>query len=142
MTLFVDKKEKYDFGGFTSDLKKTEYNLAAQGLSFEKILNSTPKTTEIPSGMFTSGKYVVFFNIAWNLKKVQIGFINYQTDLDKYFDIFADSMSPKLVAGFHKLREQVKVKDQSELNKIELSDNELDFEIAYRNYKEQYNRQS
>ena len=141
MTLFVDKIEKYDLGGFTTDLKKAEYILATHGLSFEKILNQTPKTTELPSGMFSSGKYVVAFNISWNLKNVNIGFINYQTDLDKHFDVFADSMSPKFVAGFHKLREKIKVKDQAELNKIELSDNELDFEIAYKNYKEHCNRQ-
>ena len=28
MTLFVDKLEKYDLGGFTTDLKKAEYILA------------------------------------------------------------------------------------------------------------------
>ena len=141
MTLFVDKIEKYDLGGFTTDLKKAEYILATHGLSFEKILSETPKTTELPSGMFSSGKYVVAFNIGWNLEKVNIGFINYQTDLDKHFDVFADSMSPKSVAGFHKLREKIKVKDQSELNKIELSDNDSDFVIAYGNYIELRNRQ-
>lgn len=141
MTLFIDKIEKYDLGGFTTDLKKAEYILATQGLSFEKILNGTPKTTELPSGMFSAGRYVVTFNISWDLKNVNIGLINYQTDLDKYFDVFADSMWPKAVAGFHKFRENIKAKDQSELNKIELSDNDSDFEIAYGNYIEYRNRQ-
>ncbi|WP_066225052.1 hypothetical protein [Formosa haliotis] len=141
MTLFVDKLEKYDLGGFTTDLKKAEYILAVHGLTFEKILSETPKTTELPSGMFSTGKYVVAFNISWDLKNVNIGFINYQTDLDKYFDVFADSMSPKSVAGFHKFREKIKLKDQSELNKIELSDNDSDFVIAYGNYIEHRNRQ-
>jgi hypothetical protein len=141
MTLFVDKVEKYDLGGFTTDLKKTEYILAVHGLTFDKILSKIPKTTELPSGMFASGKYIVSFNISWDLKNVNIGLINYKTDLDKHFDFFADSMSPKSVAGFHKLREQIKDKDQSELNKIELSDNDSDFVIAYGNYIEHRNRQ-
>jgi hypothetical protein len=141
MTLFVDKLEKYDLGGFTTDLKKAEYILAVHGMTFEKILSETPKTTELPSGMFSTGKYVVSFNISRDLKNINIGFINYQTDLDKYFDVFADSMSPKAVAGFHKLREKIKLKDKSELNKIELSENDSDFEIAYRNYIEYHNHQ-
>ena len=74
-------------------------------------------------------------------KNVNIGFIHYQTDLDKHFDVFADSMSPKSVAGFHKFREKIKAKDQSELNTIERSDSESDFEIAYGNYLEHCNRQ-
>ena len=68
MTLFVDKLEKYDFGGFTTDLKKAEYILAVHGLTFEKILSEMPETTELPSGMFSTGKYVVAFNISWDLK--------------------------------------------------------------------------
>jgi hypothetical protein len=136
MTLFVDKLEKYELGGFTTDIKKAEYILAVHGLTFEKILNETPKTTKLPSGIFSTGKYVVAFNISWDLKNVNIGFINYQTDLDKHFDVFADSMSPKSVAGFHKFREKIKTKDKSELNKIELSDNNSDFVIAYENYIE------
>src|SRR5688572_26315801 len=136
MTLFVDKLEKYDLGGSTKDLKKAEYILAVHGLTFETILNKTPTTTKIPSGAFASGKYVVMFNIAWDLKNVNFGFINYQTDLDKYFDVFADTLSPKSVAGFHKLKEEIKQKDQSELNRIKLSDNDSDFVIAYGNYIE------
>ncbi len=139
ITLFIDKLEKNDIGGFTTDLRKTEYILAVHKLSFEKILKDTPKTVEIPSGIFASGKYVVFFNMSWDLKNVKIGFINYKVDLDENFDVFADSMSPKAVAGFHKLKEQIKQKEQSELNKFELSDNDLDFEIAYGNYIEQRN---
>ena len=141
MTLFVDKLEKYDLGGFTTDLKKAEYILAMHNLTFDKILSETPKTTKIPSGMFSSGKYVVAFNISWDLKDVNIGLINYKIDLDKYFDVFADAMSPKSVAGFHKFKEKIKNKNQSELNKIELSDDDSDFVIAYGNYIEHYNRQ-
>jgi len=142
MVLFIDKIEKFDLGGFTTDIKKAEYILALHNLTFEKILNETPKTTELPSGMFMSGKYVVAFNISWDLKKVNIGLINYEIDLDKHFDVFADSMTPKSVAGFHTLREKIKQKDKSELNKIELSDDNSDFVIAYGNYIEHRNLQS
>ena len=140
MKLFVDKIEEHNLGGFTTDLKKVEYNLATHGITFEKILNDTPKSTEIPTGMFTSGKYVIAFNISWDLKKTRIGFIHYNIDLDKNFEICAYSISPKSVGAFHKLREQVKNKEKIELNKIELSDNELEFEIAYNNYVEHKNR--
>lgn len=141
MILFVDKVEKNDLGGVTTDFKKAEYILAVHNLTFEKILIETPKTTKIPSGMFASGKYIVSFNISWNLKKVNIGLMNYQIDLDKYFDVFADCMSPKAVAGFHTLREKIRLKDKSELNKIELSEDNSDFVIVYGNYIEQRNRQ-
>lgn len=141
MTLFVDKVEEYDLGGFTTDFTKAEYILAVHGLTFEKILSKTPKTTGLPSGMFATGKYVVAFNISWDLKKVNIGLINYKIDLVKYFDVFADSMSPKSVAGFHQLREKINLKNQSELNEIELSDNDSEFVIAYGNYLAHRNRQ-
>ncbi|WP_291101065.1 MULTISPECIES: hypothetical protein [unclassified Flavobacterium] len=141
MTLFIDKIEEFDLGGFTTDIKKAEYILAVHNLSFEKILSETPKTTELPSGMFPSGKYVVSFNISWDLKSINIGFMNYEMDLDKYFDLFADCMSPKGVAGFHIIREKIKLKNKTELNKIELSDDNSDFVIAYGNYIEHRNHQ-
>lgn len=136
MTLFVDKVEKYDLGGFTTDLKKAEYILAVNGLTFEKVLSQTPKTVKIPSGAFMCGKFVVMFNLSWDLKSANFGLIHYQTDLDKYFDVFADCMSPKSVAGFHQLREKIILKGDSELSKIELSDNDSDFVLAYGNYIE------
>ena len=141
MILYIDKIEKFDLGGFTTDLKKAEYILAVHNLSFEKIISETPKTTELPSGMFASGKYVVSFNISWDMEKVNIGLINYQIDLENNFDVFADCMSPKAVAGFHTLREKIKLKDKSELSKIELSDDESDFAVAYGIYIEHRNRQ-
>ncbi len=141
MILYIDKIEKFDLGGFTTDLKKAEYILAVHNLTFEKILSKTPKTTEFPSGMFASGKYIVSFNISWDMEKVNIGLINYQIDLENNFDVFADCMSPKAVAGFHTLREKIKLKDKSELSKIELSDDESDFAVAYGIYIEHRNRQ-
>jgi hypothetical protein len=141
MILYLDKLAKHDLGGFTTDLRKAEYILAFGKLTFAKILEKTPKTTELPSGMFSAGKYVVSFNISWDLSKVIVMLINYQTDLDKHFDVFADSMSPKTVEGFHKLREKIKLKDQNKLNSVSLSDNNLDFEIAYQNYNKFYSHQ-
>lgn len=70
-------------------------------LTFDEILSETPKTTKIPTGMFSSGRYVVAFNISWDLKNVNTGLLNYNIDLDKHFDLFADAMSPKSVSGFH-----------------------------------------
>jgi hypothetical protein len=141
MILFVDKLEKYDLGGFTTDINKAEYILAMHNLTFDKILSETPKTTKIPTGMFSSGRYVVAFNISWDLKNVNIGFLNYNIDLDKHFDLFADAMPPKSVSGFHKFKEKIKNKELSELNKIELSDDDSDFVIAYGNYIEHRNGQ-
>jgi len=50
-------------------------------------------------------------------------------------------MSPKSVLGFHKFKEKIKNKELSELNKIELSDDDSDFVIAYGNYIEHRNGQ-
>ena len=139
MTLFVDKIIENDLGGYTTDLKKAEYILAVHGLTFKKILSETSRNTKIPSGGFTSGKYVVMFNISWDLNHVNFGFINYQIDLEKHFDVFADCMSPKSVAGFHQFREKIKQKDQSELNRTQLSDIDSDFVLAYGEYIENRN---
>lgn len=42
---------------------------------------------------------------------------------------------------FHKLRQEIKRKDKSELSKIELSYNDSNFVIAYGNYIEHRNHQ-
>jgi len=132
--IFVDKLEKYDLGGYTTDPKKAEYILATQRLTFNKILSGMPSRVKIPSGGFTLGKYVVMFNISWDLENINVGLLHYEIDLDKHFDVFADCMSPKSVAGFHQLRE--KIKGMSELDPIELSDNDSEFMVAYENYIE------
>jgi len=79
---------------------------------------------------------VVMFNFSWDLNHVNFGFINYQIDLDKYFNVFADCMSPKLVAEFHQFKERINQKGQSELNETQLSDNDSDFVLAYGEYIE------
>ena len=137
MTLFVDKLIPNDFGGITNDLKKAEYILAVHNSSFEKILNQIPETTKIPSGMFGSGKYIIAFNFTRDLSFVNFAIINYSIDLERNFDAFADSnFSPQSMAGFKKIQEQIKQKKLSELNKINLSNNDSDFVIAYGNYIE------
>lgn len=141
MILFIDKLIVNDLGGITNDLRKAEYILAVHGWTFDEMLKNSSPTAKIPSGMFGTGRFIVAFNIAWDLSNVNFGFINCNIDLVKNFDTFADCMSPKSVAGFHKLQEELKLKKQSESTKIELSDNDSDFEIAYRNYIEHRNRQ-
>ena len=141
MILFVDKLIINDLGGITNDLRKAEYILAVHGLTFEEMLKNSSPTAKIPTGMFGTGRYIVAFNIAWDLSHVNFGLINYNIDLQKNFDAFADFMSPKSVAGFFKLHEELKTKKQSELSNIELSDNTLDFKIAYRNYIDHCNHQ-
>lgn len=140
MTLFLDTIAPNELGGLTTNLRKAEYILAVYKTSFEEILNKTPKTTQVPTVMFGSGKFIIVLNLPWDLKSVNLGVINYNIDLDENFDIFADCLSPKTVAGFHKLKEQLKNKDQSKSKNIELSDNDSNFEIAFQNYIDYRNR--
>ena len=136
MTLFVDKIIPNDLGGITKDLKKAEYILAVHNQSFEKLLSKIPQTTKIPAGMFGSGKYIICFNFSRDLSTVNFGIINHNIDLETNFDAFADSFSPKSVAGFYEIQKQLKSKKETELNSIELSENDSDFVIAYGNYIE------
>jgi hypothetical protein len=110
MILFVDKLIINGLGGITSDLRKAEYILAVHGFTFEQMLKESPSVAKIPSGMFGTGRYILAYNIAWDLSFVNFGFINYNVDLQKNFDAFADFMSPKSVAGFHKLQEELRLK--------------------------------
>jgi hypothetical protein len=142
MVLFVDKLENSDTGGFTTDLRKAEYILACHNKTFESIITITPEHIEIPSGMFGSGKYIIVFKFNRSLSDVNFGVLNSNIDLENNFDAFADLLPPKAVAGFHKLQMQLKTKKESELNTVEISDDDLDFEIAYRNLKNYQHRQS
>ncbi len=139
-TLFVDKLEDFDLGGYTKDKRKIEYIFASYGMSFEKILNEAPKTSKIVAGAFHSGRYVVFYSMDWDLKNAVLGFVNYKVDLVENFDLFADVFSPKAVQGFHDLKEIIKKKSELELNKIKLSDDSSEFEMAYNSYIEFVNR--
>ncbi len=136
MTLFVDKIIPNNLGGITNDFKKAEYILAVHKMSFEKILIESSGHSNIPSGMFSTGRFIVCFNIARDLSNVNFGFINYKVDLQNNFDAFADCLSPKAVMGFHKFQEKLRLKEEYELNGIELSDNDSDFVIAYGKYIE------
>lgn len=137
MVLFVDKLEKFELGGHTQDKRKAEYILACHNKTFMGILNTISKTTKIPTGMFESGKYIISFNIDRDLSNVNFGILNSNIDIEKNFDVFADCFSPKFITAFHKLQIQIKekIKNQGqEMSVIELSDNQQDFEIAYKNY--------
>jgi len=140
MTLFVDKIFPKNLGGTTNDLKKAEYILAVHNLSFDKILMESSGHKNIPSGMFPTGRYIVCFNISRDMSNVNFGFINHKINLIRNSDVFADCLSPKAVAGFHKFQEQLKSKSDSDFNNIHLSDNNSDFVIAYGNYIEHRNR--
>lgn len=131
MVLFIDKVEKFDIGGFTTDIRKVRYILATQNLTIESILDNTPRTTKKPALMLIIGRFVVYVAISWDLKNVTSAFINYTVDLDRNFNTFADTLSPKAVAQFHLLKEEIKELDKQYLNSIELSDDEQLFEKIY-----------
>jgi hypothetical protein len=142
MVLYVDKLELFGIGGFTKDLRKVEYILACHNKTFDSIIKSTPISTEVLSAMFGSGKYIIVFKFNRDLTGVSFGIINSEIDLEENFNSFADLLPPKAVAGFHKLQMQLKEKKRNELNTVEISDDNLDFEIAYRNLKNFQHRQS
>lgn len=133
-TIFIDKVEKYDIGGSTTDLKKAEYIFALHGMNFEQILSQCPKSAKTPGGAFISGRFIILYNLSWSLDRVLVALINHKVDLAKYFDVFADSLSPQTVQAFHDLKEIIRQTDESELNDIRVSDNDDDFKIAYKNY--------
>ncbi len=134
MVLFVDKLDENQLMGIINDKRKAEYLLSLYNMSFEKILSEISINAKLPSGMFHAGKYVVSFNFERDLSKVNFGIISYEIDLDSNFDTFADCFPPKAVAGFHQMREIIKKKNLVDLNKVELSMNDFDFEVYYQNY--------
>lgn len=136
MTLFVDKLVPNDLGGLITDMKKAEYILAIHKISLEKILKEMGPNVKIPASMFGSGNYIMAFNFSRDLSNINFGIINSSIDLDENFDPFADALSPKAVAGFHKIQQEIKAKKDSEKTQYELSDNPSDFIIAYGNYIE------
>jgi hypothetical protein len=141
MVLYVDRLIENDLGGITTDIRKAEYVLAAHGWTFEEMVKKSSPTAKIPSGLFGTGSYIVVFQISRDLSHVNFAFINYYIDLEKNFDAFADCMSPKTVAAFHKMQVEVQRKELSQISNIVLSDDESAFEIAYRNLTLRRNRQ-
>ena len=142
MVLYVDKLELFETGGFTKDLRKAEYILACHNKTFTSVINSTPVSTEVPSAMFGSGKYIIIFKFNRDLTDVNFGILNSEISIEEHFNSFADLLPPKAVAVFHKLQMQLKNKKVNELNNVEISDDDLDFEIAYGNLKNFQHRQS
>ena len=72
--------------------------------------------------MFDAGKYIVILQFDKDLSKGSMHFVNYEIDLESNFDLFADTMIPKSVAGFHKLQERIKGKDITSLSPVLLTD--------------------
>ena len=107
MYLDVDKIHPNDIGGETHDMKKINYTLAMFNLTKEKLMSEVSKKTIIPTLMFHAGRYVVICQFNLEFTKGQMAFINFQIDLDKNFDHFADSFSPKTVAGFHQMQKTI-----------------------------------
>lgn len=132
-TLFVDRLFGNQLAGITTDPKKAEYILAIHRMNMGDMAGK--------SSMFGSGEYVIALNIDPDFKMVNVGIMHFTLDLDKHFDAFADCLSPKAVQGFHTTRQAISKKKESERNAVELSDDESDFEIAYRNYKDYHNHQ-
>ncbi|MDO6802951.1 hypothetical protein Q4595_10865 [Wenyingzhuangia sp. 1_MG-2023] len=140
-TIFVDELIENNLGGIIKDKRKAEFLFALHGTTFETILNQYPYDKEKIDGMFSSGRYVVYFNMKKDLSFFNIGLINYEIDLNSNFNAFADNTSPKSVAEHHRQREKIKLKTEEELNFFSLSDDELIFEKAYQSYKDYVSRQ-
>lgn len=135
MILFVDKVEKHNLGGATTNNKKAEYILAAHGLTFKDIIDGSNISLPFASAIFTTGRFIVIINLNWDCEKVNIGFINHQNDLDKNFDTYADVFTPKSLPIIHKLQEELKLQSSIQLNSVELSSDDVLFEKMYQIYK-------
>lgn len=133
MTFFVDKIEENDFGGFTKDIRKINYNLAKCKLSIEDILQRSPQT-DYPVVVFRAGQYVAIFNCKRDLSHVQLAFINHTINIQEHFNAFADSFTPKTIPAFDEIRKKIKkASDELKLQKVALSDNELIFKEVFHN---------
>lgn len=128
MILFVDKLYAKGMGGATTDIRKVEYILAADGASISSILKKVPKTTETPGGMFTLGKYIVYYILGRDLSFVSLALINHQINIEDNFDAWADELTPKSISMFHKLKQELEQRESSSFYPVELSDDELLFE--------------
>ena len=127
MILYVDRIISPNIGGFTYDLKKAAYIFATQGYTIKELLSHCSKNAKIPTGMMPIGEYIAVYNIAWDLSRVAVGFIKYNISLDENFDHFADLLTPKSVAGFHMLQEELRLNKQQQLTIVELSTDDIPF---------------
>lgn len=141
MILFVDEVKPRGLGAIITSKRKAEFVLAVNNLKIEQIIYETPSHMENSTSLLHMGRFIVVINIKRDLSFLQISFMNYEIDLDKNFNAFADTFSPKFVAEFYRLKEIIKSKTEEELNRIELSEDDLEFEIAYRNYIVYQNQQ-
>ncbi|WP_116787833.1 hypothetical protein [Flavobacterium psychrotrophum] len=127
-TLFVDKIEDNDLGGFTKNTNKISYNLANYRLSIEEIINKSSPDTDYPVAVFRAGQYVAIFNCSRDLSYVQLAFINYEISIEDNFNTFADAFTPKTIPAFHEMQKLIrKAFDDLKLSKVALSDSEMLF---------------
>ena len=131
--LFVDKIEKFEIGGFTTNLQKIRHNLSAANLTTDIIFAQTPNNGSIPTVMFHLGRFVAIFQSNRDLTNAKLAFINFEIDLDAHFDHFADFFTPKIVGGFHKTQQIISLKSQDELDLFVLSDDPLIFQKSQEN---------
>ena len=130
MILYVDKLESDEKGGFTTDLSKIEHNISTLGLNKAKLLASIETNPVLVSNL---GKYVFIYKFSHDFKSETMAFINHEIDLDENFNIFADTLTPKLVQAFHEIQEKIKMRDTDQLQHIDLSDNSLLFQSFFEN---------
>ncbi len=126
--LFVDKMAAHDLGGHTTNLLKMKHNFSVVNQTMEQIVSQVPDNGSIPTGVYHVGRYVAIFQFNKDLTMPHMAFINYEVDLQKHFDHFADFLSPKTVAGFYKMQQIIAKKPEAELNLFVLSDDPLIFQ--------------
>ena len=117
MNIILDKIYKNNTGGYSRDLKNCELILKYHGKNFDDIILSNP-TAKYPTIVFTSSYFVVFASVTRDKTRSEISFLNYSIDLDSNFDLFADTMSPKMISAFHTLKQSI-IK-QEKLNQLDV----------------------
>jgi len=121
MILFVDKLFPHEIGGLTRDINKIKFNLVKVNIKQTELLNSLPKNDAIPTTMFEAGKYICIFQYNKELTEGSMAFFNYEIDLEKNFDSFADTLTPKVVGQFHEMQKRIGQSNLQNLNSVHLS---------------------
>lgn len=122
MTLYVDKLQPNDLGAITRDINKIKHTLGKLNVNVNELIDSIADHTVIPTSMFDAGRYIIIFQFNRTLTSGSMAFFNYTIDLKKNFDSFADSLSPKVVAGFYEMQKHIQQKSDKELSSVELSE--------------------
>ena len=132
MILHVDKLQPDDFGGITKDMDKIRYALKKFNIDLND-LKSSHFNDNIPTGVFHAGRYVVIFQFNQTFTTGVLTFINSKVDLSKFINVFADTLTPKVVGGFHEMQTIIKRKNITDLSLVELTDEPLISQIFFQN---------